>query len=422
MNSTPRTIPPFKELAAALRATTERLALDLAQSSASPPEWSELEWAVARSVAAMQGISALLANKVRWSGPPGWQSFLAEQREQSLLRDARIGELLQRVHVATCQAAVACVGLKGTALRALGVYGPGERPMADIDLLVRAADLEAIAPALHRIGYVKASATRRHQIFEPLAKRSLNAVGEHIDNPLKIEVHTAVAESLPIRPVDITARLECADARPGLNEYPDLAALMLHLLLHAAGNIRAHALRQIQLHDIAALSARLGDADWRVLIAGSRTIGRLWWAFPPLALTARYYPQSIPRDVLFELRDTCPRALRFTTDRHMLTDVSWSNLRVAAFPGIAWSRTPLEALRFIRSRVLPSRIALAELQMALRAQPQLERVRWYGASHAERIVRWLFLRPPRVQTMMSVAAVLESGTITTSRRSPSARQ
>jgi hypothetical protein len=402
----PDTVPPFKELAAALRATTERLAVELVQPSASPPDWSELEWAVARSAAAMQGISTLLANNLRWSGPPAWRSFLVEQREHSVLRDARIDELLKRIDAATRQAAVGCVRLKGAAIRALGLYGPGERPMADIDLLVHVPHFGALAAAIEGLGYVKAFATWRDTTFEPTAKRTTDVVGEHIDNPLKIEVHTAVAEALPVRPVDITARLQPADAHPGLNEYPDRAALMLHLLLHAAGNMRAHALRQIQLHDIASLAALLGDTDWEALTAGSRNVGRLWWAYPPLALTGRYYPQSIPGEVLFELRAACPRALRFATDRHTLTDVSWSNLRISAFPGIAWSRTPLEALRLIRSRVLPSRAALNELQDAVRAQPQLERVRWYGVSHAQRILRWVFSRPPRVQTMVSIAAAL----------------
>jgi hypothetical protein len=90
-----------------------------------------------------------------------------------------------------------------------------------------------------------------------------------------------------------------------------------------------------------------------------------------------------------------------------LTDVSWSNLRVHALPGISWSRTPLDALRFIYSRAFPSRIALTELQLAQQAQPQLGRVPWYGLSQGGRVVRWLFSRPPRVQTMLSVRAALE---------------
>ncbi len=107
------------------------------------------------------------------------------------------------------------------------------------------------------IGYVEAFTTHRHRVYEPRDKRAPRGFGEHVDNPLKIEVHTVVAEALPVRKVDITARLWPGRSEAGLNAYPDLAALLLHLLLHAAGNMRAHALRQIQLHDIAAVAPLL---------------------------------------------------------------------------------------------------------------------------------------------------------------------
>ena len=86
--------------------------------------------------------------------------------------------------------------------------------------------------------------------------------------------------------------------------------------------------------------------------------------------------------------------------------MSWSNLRIAALPGIEWSRTPVETLRLARSRFWPSRAALGDLAATLEAQPQHAQIRWYGASHAERIARWLFTRTPRVQTMSVVSAAL----------------
>ena len=51
-------------------------------------------------------------------------------------------------------------------------------------------------------------------------------------------------------------------------------------------------------------------------------------------------------------------------------------------------------LRFIRNRVFPSRVAVAELKLAEAAQPALKQVSWYGIPHARRIQRWLFTRPP----------------------------
>jgi hypothetical protein len=173
--------------------------------------------------------------------------------------------------------------------------------------------------------------------------------------------------------------------------------------------MRAHALRQIQLHDIAMVAALFYDQDWATLLE-RRDGEAVWWLFPPLALTARYYPEHIPVEVLRAARAACPSILRIAAARQSLTDVSWSNLRIHAFPGIAWSRTPLEALRFVRTRVAPSRHSLAELELARRAQPQLNRVPWYALPHRARILRWLVSRPPRVQTIASVRAALESAT------------
>lgn len=411
MSGSTARIPPFKALAAALRRTTEHLARELAQPTASAPDWSETEWAIAQSAAAMQGISVLLAGKLAWPGPPAWRMFLAEQHEQSVLRDERIGALLGRIDATLRGKGVGCVALKGAALRALGLYARGERPMGDVDLLVADWDLPSIAMAMADIGYVEAFTMQRHRVFEPWDRRTPRGFGEHVDNALKIEIHTAVAEPLPVSKVEITARLWLDRPEPGINAYPSLAALLLHLLLHAAGNIRAHTLRHVHLHDIAAMAPLLAEDDWRAVLERPRGGERAWWVFPPLVLAARYHPERIPEDVLRAARAVCPRVLRVAAERQSLTDVSWSNLRIHAFPGIAWSRTPFEALRFMRSRALPSRRSLAELECVARDQPQLDRVPWYGLPHGRRVLHWLFSKPPRVQTMVSVRAALESAGI-----------
>jgi hypothetical protein len=173
--------------------------------------------------------------------------------------------------------------------------------------------------------------------------------------------------------------------------------------------MKANALRQIQLHDIAMLARRLEATDWDALAESTSVGGEPWWAFPPLALSSRYYPFELPAGLLARLRRGCPRMLRRASDREELTDVSWSNLRISAFPGIAWSRTPIDALRYVRSRALPERSALAGLHEFVNLHPQLNRVAWYQLSHGTRIVRWLFSRPPRVQTILSVTAALKAG-------------
>jgi hypothetical protein len=179
------------------------------------------------------------------------------------------------------------------------------------------------------------------------------------------------------------------------------------LLLHAAGNIRARALRMIQLHDLALLSRRLAPEDWNELLGSEPGRHACWWAYPPLLLTARYYPGAMPAEVVGTLEQRCPWLLKTVSQRHQLTDVSWSNSRIRAFPGIEWSRTPWEALRFMKSRVLPDNADLAVLKHVAENDPASQRTPWYGLSHGARIMRWLVSRPPRVQTMHAVRSAME---------------
>jgi hypothetical protein len=245
-------------------------------------------------------------------------------------------------------------------------------------------------------------------VFQPRVKKPLFGprLGEHVDNPVNIELHTRIAERLPVQEIDITPFLRPSPPNAGLNAYPSAASLLLHLLLHAAGNMRARALRLIQLHDIALLAARFVPADWEQLLAMRPGGQGLWWAFAPLMLTARYYPAAIPRDITAHLAGECPWLLVRLTQRHQLADVSWSNIHIEAFPGLEWSRTPLEALKFMGGRIWPSRADRLELSLGAAQIPGAAAIPWYGSSHPARIVRWVFSRPPRVQTLLSVQAAL----------------
>jgi Uncharacterised nucleotidyltransferase len=403
-----RTLPPLSKIAAALRKTTEVLAQELAAPTASPPLWTDFEWDIARAVAGMQGVSSLLHNRLRWRGPESWQRFLREQLDQSVARHLEITRVLRAIDSHARSAGVALVALKGAALHARGIYAAGERPMGDIDLLIRDEDAEANARVLELCGYEAAFSTHRHQAFQPQFKKPLTDVrlGEHLDNPIKIEAHTRIAEHLPVKTVDITRYLLPREARAGLNEYPSAASLMMHLLLHAAGNMRARALRLIQLHDIALVAARFVQGDWEELLNMRPDDSTLWWALPPLMLTARYYPVTIPPDVLGPLSVQCRWLLIRHARRQRLTEVSWSNIRIEAFPGIEWSRSAAEALAFMRSRIWPRSDALAELKEGAAQIPGSSTIPWYGIPHATRILRWIYSRPPRVQTLLSVRAAL----------------
>jgi hypothetical protein len=134
-------LPPLAKIAAALRKTTDVLARELAVPTNEPPLWTNFEWDIARAVAAMHGVSSLLVSGLHWEGPEAWQRFLREQRDHCLGRRAQISRLLEAIDSQARREGVALVALKGAALYAGKIYVAGERPMGDIDLLIRDDDM-----------------------------------------------------------------------------------------------------------------------------------------------------------------------------------------------------------------------------------------------------------------------------------------
>jgi hypothetical protein len=389
-----------------LRIVTERLVQDCATPGAAAPEWDSLHWQVAPVVAAMHGISPLLSRRIPAATPAAWREFLQQQSEHTFLRHRKIAALCEKIHRQAVESRLAAVALKGVALHQLGLYQPGERPMADVDLLVRPCDETAAIGLIDSLGYRELYSSRRERTFGPLETAASNSVGEHRDNPVKLELHTHIAERLPLRPVDITeALLPAADAA-GLDSYASPGALMLHLLLHAAGSMRAHSVRFIQLTDIAALAPRLDEQQWRVALCDAHGAGA-WWIYPPLALVARYYASSIPAQVLRQAAKACPKLLRRVARGRTVSEVSQSRLRMTFFMGFEWCRTPADAIGFVRDRALPTAETRQEQAGYAAHHAWAANNSWYRASAPKRALRWLFTRPARLATLHALRAVQE---------------
>src|SRR5882724_2742888 len=122
MHRDPTALPPPKVLQRTLRKITERLATELASPTDVTPDWSVLEWQLAKAVAALHGVSPLLSIRLKWDAPQGWLSFLQRQRAHVAIRHRRIEELLTQIDVRSRQEGIAIVGLKGAALHAMGLY------------------------------------------------------------------------------------------------------------------------------------------------------------------------------------------------------------------------------------------------------------------------------------------------------------
>jgi hypothetical protein len=388
-----------------LRKITERLAGELAQPTLVAPDWSPIEWRLARAVAVIHCVSPLLSGSLRWEGPAQWRDFLAGQKAHVAARHRRIQELLDQIDARCREEGIAIVGLKGAALHSMGFYRAGERPMADVDLLVHAGDTTRTGQVLQSLGFSESFANWRHGVFVPKVCNLHKGMGEHTDNYLKVELHARIAEKLPLHITDVTDSVYPRTPHPGLNPYPSNAALMIHLLIHAAGSMVPRSLRLLHLHDIALVSSRMADSDWEELKQG-QNMNRRWWALPPLQLTARYYPDAVPTDVLAALSNHCPWTLRHVVRHRRLSDVSLSYPWVEAFPGIAWSRSCAEIVEYIGGRIWPDKESRRQRDIRLETEPATSESQWGRLSQRQRMLRWLTSRPLRVETLHPVRMAL----------------
>jgi hypothetical protein len=395
-----------RKLQAVLTQVTERLAHELAQPTPKAPDWSDFEWNIAKAVAAMHGVSPLLSCSLCWRGPAGWMHFLNEQRVHVTERHARIEKLLLQIDQTAREAGVAMMTLKGVALHALGLYVRGERPMADVDLLVHPQHAARAVCLIESLGFRESRTSFKERAFAPLESHSAGALGEHSNNDITIELHERICERLPLHLNDIADVVFPREPRPGLNGYPSRAALMTHLLLHTAGEMTMKSVRLIQLHDLALVGRQMTESDWDELLQWNSSGLRLWWALPPLRLTLRYFALSVPTRALRALESECPWMLRRSAGRPILSDVSFSHLWVDAFPGIEWSRSIREMLSYVASRIRPSAEQLAARAASAVTQDWAADSQWSTLSQSRRIARWLTSRPVRPVTMHVLRATL----------------
>jgi hypothetical protein len=394
-----------QSLQGALRKITERLAAELAQPTPAAPDWSPIEWRLARAVAVIHCVSPLLSGSLRWGGPAQWRDFLAGQKAQVAARHRRIQELLDQIDARCREQGIAIVGLKGAALHFMGFYSAGERPMADVDLLVHADDITRTGQLLQELGFGESYTNWRHGVFVPKVCNLHRGLGEHADNYLKVELHARIAEKLPLRITDVTDSVYPRTPHPGLNAYPSNAALMIHLLIHAAGSMASRSLRLLNLHDIALVSSRMAGSDWDELAPG-RNVNRRWWALPPLQLTARYYPDAVPAHVLAALSTQCPWTLRQVVRHRRLSDVSLSYPWIEAFPGIAWSRSGAEMVEYLGGRIWPSKELRRQRAKLVETEVAASATEWGRLSQKQRMLRWLTSRPLRIETLHAVRMAL----------------
>ncbi len=236
------------------------------------PGWDTAHWQALRTVARVHGVGPLLHRALE---PAFW---LPEEERDWFAKQYRLnGRRMRRLHADLAEilevfaaGRIPIMPLKGSLLSARDYPDPALRPMADLDLLVRPSDMAQAQDALAELGYVRVSASWKHQEYgRPGNLEVVDFEFEHPENPRKLDLHVAVGEMLAGPSVDVTARL-WESALPGklLGHpawIPANETLWLHLLIHTNANIWGLAGRLINLYDLALIPPpeRLPPVDGR---------------------------------------------------------------------------------------------------------------------------------------------------------------
>ena len=261
--------------------------------------WGARHWSAFRRVVAMHGLAAHLGRRLPSSAlaahvPPDVIDWLAAQDALNRRRIERMHGELAAILGAAATAGIEVMPLKGALLTTMDGPDASARPMADLDVLVHPADRVGIGALLERLGYRHAPESNprpTHDVFlDPGGGRVVDLVGEHPDNPRRVEVHVEVKRHLWgwVDDDDLTPAL-WAGARSGevVGEraaIPRIEALFAHLAIHASSDLLVGRGRLVQWLDLGSMAPLAGDLA---------TMPHPRLAFPALRLAARALPDAM---------------------------------------------------------------------------------------------------------------------------------
>lgn len=329
--------------------------------------WQEVELRAARWTMLVHGIAPLLYTRLHdtpaWSSiPQPLQSYLVDQYGLNRERNALLMQELRAILQSANDCDLQVMPLKGCALVYHYYDDPALRPMADLDLLVKRADLQRVDRLLAGLGYepTLAQTTARHMSYflTRFGRKAVSTQGEHPQNPHLLDLHLRVREVIRGMRYDVTEELW---AEPQSALYGDVHALLpqphallQHLLIHSSADMVGVKLRLIRLYDIMMVARRLSAEGWQKLLRTARRQGEERLLYAPLVLADRYFDCRVPESVWAELRRQSPAelvAFLMQADAYLL---SFCNpMALAPRQKLSWYRPGRERLLAVRHRVLP---------------------------------------------------------------------
>ena len=294
--------------------------------AAQNPHWPPAMWETFQRACRVHGVAPLLHQKLDdapWldSSIRGW---LAEQYDFNEQRIAKMHGELKQILAAFAQQKIPLMPLKGSILSAGYYDAPGQRPMADLDLLIQARDFETGAHLLRQLGYERDVVHWKHTEFsKPGNRQVVSSTCEHPDNPRKLELHPHCRETFAGPTLDLTELMWGNAIQSDLLGEPAIVpnteALWLHLLVHATYHLWQGRGRLIHLVDLARVSPHLTDPQHWLNKVDAR------FTYPALAMQQRYLPNTLTTDLLAQQKARVSTGFRQWVETLDLVNTSYLN-------------------------------------------------------------------------------------------------
>lgn len=272
--------------------------------------WAPADWQAFAALAIAEGVAPLLYSAWKQAGfPPGMPAAQQAQFQQAYLQSAGRNLLylaeLEKIGLALTAERIDWLPLKGAALAGKLYPDPATRPMSDLDLLVRPAQLRQALGVLRHLGYSLENFTY-HAVLWGAAP---------------VELHWSL-------PYAEQPRAEPPEPWFWERVGQPHAALLLHAIAHLQVQNRGQG-RLLNYFDLLRLAQSLGGYfDWPGLHARAEAFG--WEAAYTAALhaTARRFPYHFPAAAFptdTAEPSTTPPPSEFTP-RDRYTAAAWQHL------------------------------------------------------------------------------------------------
>lgn len=332
--------------------------------------WAQPEWEAALWVVYWQNALPWLADRVAESGivPPEdvngrLQAINRASRERTRVMLDACTEIL----AAFRQAGIETILLKGAVLAPLIYPNPLQRPLADLDLLIRPQNVAASREImLNQLGYRYYSRSAEDEVYLR-GERKENIWAP--DNVHPVEVHFTLREEYAGIGYELAEILwRESEERPywhpsTIARIPNPAALLLHVCAHTSSDWIIQRGRLMHINDIRHLCTKMQPADWKTFEQLMQP-GTARFIYPALVFVGKYTELAIPSETLNRLRENCPPALLHWLAHTELAEASESNPTNRSGIGLdiarRLARSPLDITRFWLRSFFPRRYNLAK--------------------------------------------------------------